>query len=78
MTSRRILIVDDDADLSDALIDQLSLYEEFELSKAGTAAAGIQQARDSHVDLIIMDVGLPDMEGGRRSRSCARRRSGRR
>jgi DNA-binding response OmpR family regulator len=63
MTSRKILIVDDDADLSEALIDQLSLYEEFELTHAASATAGIQAARENHVDLIIMDVGLPDMDG---------------
>jgi DNA-binding response OmpR family regulator len=63
MTSRKILIVDDDTDLSEALIDQLSLYEEFELTTAASATTGIQAARDNHVDLIIMDVGLPDMDG---------------
>jgi DNA-binding response OmpR family regulator len=63
MTSRRILIVDDDADLSEALVDQLSRYEEFDLASAKTAAEGIQAARDGHVDLVIMDVGLPDMDG---------------
>ncbi len=63
MTSRKILIVDDDSDLSEALIEQLSLYDEFELSKADTASAGLQAARDGHVDLVIMDVGLPDMDG---------------
>src|SRR5918995_751659 len=60
MTSRKILIVDDDADLSEALIDQLSLYDEFELTHAAPATAGIHAARDSHVDLVVMDVGLPD------------------
>jgi DNA-binding response OmpR family regulator len=63
MTSRKILIVDDDADLSEALIDQLSLYDEFDLTHAKTAATGVQAAKESHVDLIIMDVGLPDMDG---------------
>ncbi len=63
MTSRKILLVDDDADLSEALHDQLALYDEFELTRAATAAAGLQAARDGHVDLVIMDVGLPDMDG---------------
>ena len=63
MTSRKILIVDDDADLSEALIDQLSLYDEFELTHAKTATSGLQAARESHVDLVVMDVGLPDMDG---------------
>src|SRR5882672_6176852 len=63
MTSRKILLVDDDADLSEALIDQLSLYDEFELTHAKTATAGLQAAREAHIDLVIMDVGLPDMDG---------------
>lgn len=30
MAARKILICDDDADLREALVEQLSLYEEFE------------------------------------------------
>ncbi|HMB47359.1 MAG TPA: response regulator transcription factor [Afifellaceae bacterium] len=63
MTSRTILLVDDDKDLSDALVEQLSLYDEFALEQAESATAGIKAARDGHVDLIVMDVGLPDMDG---------------
>ena len=63
MTSRKILIVEDDADLIEALTEQLALYDEFELTHAATASAGIQAARDGHLDLIVMDVGLPDMDG---------------
>jgi DNA-binding response OmpR family regulator len=63
MTSRKILIVDDDPDLVDALTEQLALYDEFELTHAATASAGLQAARDGHLDLIVMDVGLPDMDG---------------
>ncbi|MEM8811715.1 MAG: response regulator transcription factor [Pseudomonadota bacterium] len=63
MTARKILIVDDDNDLREALIEQLSLYEEFETVDADNAAKGIQLARSELVDLLIMDVGLPDMDG---------------
>ena len=63
MSARRILIVDDDTDLRDALIEQLSLYEEFEILNADSAANGIQMARSETIDLLIMDVGLPDMDG---------------
>ena len=63
MTSRKILIVDDDVDLAEAMIEQLSLYDEFEIVNEDTAAKGIKHARDGHVDLVIMDVGLPDMDG---------------
>lgn len=63
MTSRTILIVDDDNDLRETLVEQLALYEEFAIQQEATAAKGIQAARTGQVDLLIMDVGLPDMDG---------------
>ena len=63
MTSRTILIVDDDEDLRGALIEQLSLYEEFDVLQEATASKGINAARAGVIDLLIMDVGLPDMDG---------------
>ncbi|MBD9374702.1 response regulator transcription factor [Rhizobium sp. ARZ01] len=63
MTSRTILIVDDDKDLRETLVEQLALYEEFTILEEITAAKGIQAARSGQVDLLIMDVGLPDMDG---------------
>ncbi|MFC5586550.1 MULTISPECIES: response regulator transcription factor [Nitratireductor] len=63
MTSRTILIVDDDEDLRTTLVEQLSLYEEFDILQENTATKGIQSARNAIVDLLIMDVGLPDMDG---------------
>jgi DNA-binding response OmpR family regulator len=63
MTARHILIVEDDEDLREALIEQLSLYEEFDISSETSATRGVQAARNNHVDLLLMDVGLPDMDG---------------
>ena len=63
MTARTILIVDDDDDIRETLIEQLSLYEEFNLEQADTATKGIGAARSGQIDLLIMDVGLPDMDG---------------
>lgn len=63
MTVRTILLVDDDKDLRETLVEQLSLHEEFTLTEADTAAKGLQAARSGQVDLLIMDVGLPDMDG---------------
>ena len=63
MTVRTILLVDDDNDLRETLVEQLSLYEEFTLTEADSAAKGLQAARSGQVDLLIMDVGLPDMDG---------------
>ena len=63
MTARKILLVDDDTELREALVEQLSLYEEFDISQEDSAAKGVQTARSDHFDLLIMDVGLPDMDG---------------
>ena len=63
MTSRTILIVDDDDDLRGTLVEQLALYEEFDVLQEATAAKGVTAARGGLIDLLIMDVGLPDMDG---------------
>ena len=63
MTARSILLVDDDNDLRETLVEQLALYEEFDVSQAETATGGIQAVRAGIIDLLIIDVGLPDMDG---------------
>ncbi len=62
-TSRRILIVDDDEDLRSSIRDQLALHDEFEVVIAPTASKGIETAKGDHFDLVLFDVGLPDMDG---------------
>ena len=63
MTARTLLIVDDDDDLREGLVEQLALYDEFQLLVADNASKGVAMARDNHIDCLIMDVGLPDMDG---------------
>ena len=62
-TARKILVVDDDADLRESLTEQIALYDEFETASAATATEGVARARAENIDLILMDVGLPDMDG---------------
>ena len=61
--TRKILIVDDDPQLRDALTEQLLLHEEFEAAAAENGTKGVQVAKERQVDLVIMDVGLPDIDG---------------
>ena len=61
--TRRILIVDDDADLRSALVEQVALHPEFEVQAVETAEAALAAVSDSPPDLVIMDVGLPDIDG---------------
>jgi DNA-binding response OmpR family regulator len=39
------------------------LTEEFDVFEAGTGADGLVRAKESLYDLVILDVGLPDMDG---------------
>jgi DNA-binding response OmpR family regulator len=63
MTERKILIVDDDGDLRQTLKEQLAMTGEFEVLTAETAAKGIEVVKREQLDLVVLDVGLPDMDG---------------
>ena len=60
---KKILLVDDDEDLREALSEQLIMTEDFDTYEAGTGAEGIEKAREQPYDLVILDVGLPDTDG---------------
>ena len=58
-----ILIIEDDDALRESLSEQLSLPDEFETQLASTASEGLELVRSNRVDLILLDVGLPDVDG---------------
>jgi DNA-binding response OmpR family regulator len=60
---KNILLVEDDEALCDSLVEQLKLYEEFDITPVGTGADAMAQSKENHFDLLILDVGLPDMDG---------------
>ncbi|HCO91455.1 MAG TPA: DNA-binding response regulator [Alphaproteobacteria bacterium] len=60
---KNILIVDDDQALGESLSEQLNLHEEFTTQIADNAAAGIALLKQARADLVLLDVGLPDMDG---------------
>jgi DNA-binding response OmpR family regulator len=62
-TARHILVVDDDEDLRDSLAEQLALHEEFETEIAGDAREAIEKLKNQRIDLVLLDIGLPDMDG---------------
>jgi DNA-binding response OmpR family regulator len=63
MTGKKVLLVDDDDALRGSLAEQLRLHEEFETTVAGTAADGLEIVKNDYFDAILLDVGLPDMDG---------------
>jgi DNA-binding response OmpR family regulator len=60
---RKILLVDDDDDLREALSEQLVMTEDFDVFEAGTRRRGHGKGQGGPVDLVILDVGLPDTDG---------------
>ena len=60
---KRILIVDDDEDLVAMLSDQLKLHEEFQVTTSLSAADSLEIVKTGTFDMILLDVGLPDMDG---------------
>ncbi len=61
--ARQMLIVEDDPNLCESLAEQLRLHEEFDIGEAGSGAEALERAKSQRFDLVLLDVGLPDMDG---------------
>ena len=59
----RVLVVDDDEDLRQMLAEQLEIHEEFVTDGVDSGAIAIETAKNQYYDMILLDVGLPDMDG---------------
>jgi DNA-binding response OmpR family regulator len=62
-TLKRILLVDDDSTLRQSLAEQLSRLEEFTTEEAENGAEALARAKDGQYNALLLDVGLPDMDG---------------
>jgi DNA-binding response OmpR family regulator len=60
---KRILLVEDDEPLRESLAEQLHLHQEFAVVEAKTAAQALELIEAQRFDLILLDIGLPDMDG---------------
>ncbi len=61
MTRPRILLVEDEASIAAPFEDAL-IREGFEPLVATTGADALRLARESDPDLVLLDLGLPDVE----------------
>ena len=61
--AKRILMVDDDDTLRTALAEQLGLHQEFLCTEVASGAAALEKVRVERFDAVLLDVGLPDMDG---------------
>jgi DNA-binding response OmpR family regulator len=62
-TLRRLLLVDDDKALRQSLAEQLRLVEQFDCLEAETGRGALDLAGKERFDAVLLDIGLPDMDG---------------
>ena len=60
---KKILLVDDEGTLRQSLAEQLQLHEEFSTVEADTGAKALEISKGEYFDAILLDVGLPDIDG---------------
>ncbi len=60
---KKVFLVDDDSALRQSLAEQLQLHEEFLTEEAESGASALDRVKNEYFDAILLDVGLPDMDG---------------
>ena len=63
MGIKKILLVDDDVAFCRSLTEHLELYDELATVRKETGTEGLAAIKLEHFDLILLDVGLPDLDG---------------
>jgi DNA-binding response OmpR family regulator len=61
--AKQLLLVDDDDGLRQVLGEQLALHQEFAVTGVASGAAALETAGKGHFDVVLLDIGLPDMDG---------------
>ena len=61
-SGRRVLIIEDDEDVADGLKGTLEL-DAHEVTVARSGAEGLERARMIRPDIVLCDIGLPEMNG---------------
>ena len=64
MSQPMILIIEDEASLRRFLVPTLA-NNDYQVLTAATGADGLTMARSHNPDIILLDLGLPDLEGGK-------------
>ena len=60
---KKVLLIDDDEDLREALSEQLLMTEDFDVHEGASGAEALEKVKEHSYDLLVLDVGLPDTDG---------------
>ena len=60
---KKIVIVDDDDALRETITEQFSLHDDFSVIALNGGQAAVQHVKSELVDLVILDVNMPDLDG---------------
>jgi two-component system alkaline phosphatase synthesis response regulator PhoP len=60
--AKKIVVIDDDKEICE-LVELFLKLEGFDVITANTGMAGLEVVRNRAVDLVILDIGLPDVNG---------------
>jgi len=63
MTTKRILIIDDEADIREATQMCLEIMGEWEVLVASSGYEGLSKAATEKPDIILLDIMMPGMDG---------------
>ncbi len=63
MTSRRVLVVDDDDAIREVAEVTLQIVGGWDVSTASSGQEAMLKAREHHPDVILLDVMMPGMDG---------------
>ena len=60
---KKVLLIDDDEDLRQALSEQLLMTENFDVHEGASGTEALEKIKQHSYDLLVLDVGLPDTDG---------------
>lgn len=61
--AKKILLIDDDVDLREALSELLIMTDGFDVFEGGDGAEALEKIKQQAYDMVVLDVGLPDIDG---------------
>lgn len=61
--AKKILLIDDDVDLREALSELLIMTDDFDVFEGGDGAEAFEKIKQQAYDMVVLDVGLPDIDG---------------